>query len=195
MCPNTGAVFPLAGSPRFSLLCEISRPSAKAEPHRPFQCWGFALHFPARHCCQCSSVGRGDVPSSHQHLSPPSPHSAGSMGPRPSRNPQNSPLRTPKGVWFCERYLAFGIPHCDTCDQPFESVSCSSCPVIWKIYLTEVQVPLALLLKPSRKWRSAVILVKQGNLKRAARINIIIKINGKMTREFTDLRSASSRDS
>lgn len=100
MCPNTGAVFPLAGSPRFSLLREISRPSAKAEPHGHLQCWGFALRSPPWHRCHCGSTSRGHVPSSRPHLSPRSPHSAGSMGPGPPQNPQNSPLRTPKGVRF-----------------------------------------------------------------------------------------------
>lgn len=195
MCPNTGAVFPLASSPRFSLLCEISRPSAKAEPHWPFQCWGFALRFPARHCCQCSSIVRGDAPSSRWHLNPPVTPFCWKYGAQTLTEPPGFSLANPKRSPVCKRYSAFGTPHCDTCDQPFEIVPCSSCLVIWKIYLPEVQVPLVLLPKLSRKWRSAVILVKQGKLKKAARINTIIKINGKMTREFTDLRSASSRDS
>lgn len=74
-----------------------------------FSALGFCFSIPSTALLwQRSSVGRGDVPSSRWHLSPQSPHSAGSTGPRASQNPQNSPLRTPKGVHFARgiRHLA-----------------------------------------------------------------------------------------
>lgn len=105
-------------------------------------------------------------------------------GARTPTEPQEFSLENFERSPVCERCLPFGTSHCDTCHQPFESVPCP------KIHLPEVQV----LLKRSPKWRSAVTLAKQGNPKAAARTNVIIKINGKTTREFTDLRSSSGRD-
>lgn len=82
------------------------------------------------------------------------------------------PHRTPR-ILPCDPHEAASAPEeeCGVChagDQPPEGVSRSSRGALWKICLREVRAPLALRLKPSPKWRGAVVRVKPGDLKQTA---------------------------